>query len=240
MLEVLILETNQSFQTKLKTFIHNLTLFEELQLNVISGLDKVHPQEQGLEMLILLALNTADDLNQAKSIHQKMPKANLILYSANKQLLYQGIHQHLCPLDCIQKSINTSAFFSAIRQNILFVSQNPLSQMPKDSFYYCKVENKIVPIALSEIYYFKLINSNTLQLVFKQGNLRCNGTLKEIENLNLTQFFRCHRSYILNLPSISFIDLVERKCFFDFSKKDYCPISTRKIGYLKQYFSKKA
>ena len=111
MLEVLILETNQSFQTKLKTFIHNLTLFEELQLNVISGLDKVHPQEQGLEMLILLALNTADDLNQAKSIHQKMPKANLILYSANKQLLYQGIHQHLCPLDCIQKSIDTSAFF---------------------------------------------------------------------------------------------------------------------------------
>lgn len=62
------------------------------------------------------------------------------------------------------------------------------------------------------------------------------GNLNEFENLLPDYFFRCHRSFIINLKNVTFYD--EKKQIVYFINQSSCPVSVRKRKALKDTLNK--
>jgi DNA-binding LytR/AlgR family response regulator len=75
---------------------------------------------------------------------------------------------------------------------------------------FIKKSQKIVPIKTDNIFYIKS-KGNYLEIHLEDGNHLVRGSLKDILNkLDPTLFFQIHRSFIVNLNKIKFIESLKQ------------------------------
>ncbi|PKQ43657.1 LytR/AlgR family response regulator transcription factor [Confluentibacter flavum] len=118
-------------------------------------------------------------------------------------------------VDFLVKPVDFPRFFKAFQKAKNYVSK----QKEKESRLFIKDGNKLVKIELSEVIYFKS-EANYISVVLHDKKILTLMTLKDLESKLPEFFFRVHRSYIVNLNKIDFINnnVIEMG-------KDYIPVS---------------
>jgi len=118
-------------------------------------------------------------------------------------------------VDFLVKPVDFPRFFKAFQKAKNFSTK----QREKESRLFIKDGNKLVKIELSEVIYFKS-EANYISVVLQDKKILTLMTLKELESKLPEFFLRVHRSYIVNLNKIDFINnnVIEMG-------KDYIPVS---------------
>jgi len=118
-------------------------------------------------------------------------------------------------VDFLVKPIDFPRFFKGFQKAKTYFSK----QKEKESRLFIKDGNKLVKIELSEVIYFKS-EANYISVVLQDKKILTLMTLKDLESKLPVFFLRVHRSYIVNLNKIDFINnnVIEMG-------KDYIPVS---------------
>lgn len=104
-------------------------------------------------------------------------------------------------VDFLVKPVDFARFFKAFQKAKNFASK----QEEKETRLFIKDGNKLVKIELTEVIYFKS-EANYISVVLQDKKILTLMTLKDLE-AKLPEFFmRVHRSYIVNLNKIDFIN----------------------------------
>jgi len=128
-------------------------------------------------------------------------------------------------VDYLVKPIDFPRFFKGFQKARNFISVH----REKESRLFIKEGSKLVKIRLEEVKYFKS-EANYIAVVMNDRKILTLMTLKDLEP-KLPEFFqKVHRSYIVNLNCIDFIDSSAIEI-----GKDHIPVSQR---YEKELFKK--
>ena len=97
-----------------------------------------------------------------------------------------------------------------------------------------KVQDKLVATERNKIIYLEnsTIDSRMIIIHLENGVFEFYGRLKEVEEKLGDDFFRCHKSYIVNLKKIKEVNLKEKLIYLENAKK--CYVSVRKLAILKE------
>ncbi|SDN07464.1 LytR/AlgR family response regulator transcription factor [Kriegella aquimaris] len=128
------------------------------------------------------------------------PQSAVIMATSDRNFASESYnYDHI--VDYLVKPIDFARFFKGFQKAQNFVLEN----RKKESRLFIKEGNKLVKIKLEDVKYFKS-ESNYIAVVLKDHKLLTLMTLKDLEP-KLPDFFqKVHRSYIVNLNRIDFID----------------------------------
>lgn len=93
-------------------------------------------------------------------------------------------------------------------------------------------DGKTVAIDMREIMYFETIeNTNKVTVYTQSGSHTFWRNLKDVEKILTSDFFRCHKSYLVNIYKVDAVDWIKRELTLRNGEK--CPISIRSIPELR-------
>ncbi|AVR46431.1 hypothetical protein C7S20_14805 [Christiangramia fulva] len=104
-------------------------------------------------------------------------------------------------VDFLVKPLNFSRFFQGFKKAQNYLSKN----QQQETRLFVKEGNKLVKIRMNEVKYFKS-EGNYISIVLDDRKILTLMTLKDLEPKLPEYFQKVHRSYIVNLNKIDFID----------------------------------
>jgi len=104
-------------------------------------------------------------------------------------------------VDFLVKPVDFPRFFKAFQK----AKNYSTKQKEKEARLFIKDGNKLVKIELSEVIYFKS-EANYISVVLQDKKILTLMTLKDLESKLPEFFMRVHRSYIVNLNKIDYIN----------------------------------
>ncbi len=119
-------------------------------------------------------------------------------------------------IDFLVKPINYSRFYKGFQKAQTFFARNK----EQKNRIFVKEGSKLIKINLEEIKYFKS-EGNYISIFMENRKILTLMTLKELEHKLPDYFQKVHRSYIVNLNKIDFIDSNAIEI-----EKDHIPVST--------------
>ncbi|MHC9537341.1 LytR/AlgR family response regulator transcription factor [Dellaglioa sp. BT-FLS60] len=194
-------------------------------------LDHVSNAENNLYFLdIEIKNNPQSGLDLAKKIRLIDSYGLIIFVTTHSNFLPLTFEYKLMALDFIEKGQDESSFTLRIKDCLSTAIDRFNSTTPIDIFSFNNQKSNF-KIPLSDILFFETTDiPHKIRLVTLNKHSEFNATLKEIENKN-SNFFMCHKSYIVNLSNIYQIDKKSRIITFKDSS-DYCLVSRNKLKQL--------
>lgn len=207
---------------------------EELSyiLSDIEGVGVVGQASNGIEALELIRTLSPDiifldiqmpqmsGMDVARELLNEINRPKIIFVTAYDQFAIEAFEVNA--IDYLLKPISEERLrkrvqeIIEIEENEEVIDYNKLSRLIKDmksdlkstpniiSLYH---NNKLIPIEIRDIIYATIEDKETI-IVTKKGRFQINCTLnKLLERLDSSNFFRTHKSYIVNLNSIESVEL---------------------------------
>ncbi len=137
----------------------------------------------------------------------KMNSAKVILTTAYREYALEGYE--LDAIDYLLKPIEFHRFLRAIEKvNAVHQKRQDIEVKDIEETLTIRADKKEYRLPLSDILYIKSENEYLKYVTKTHGNLIVYGALKNVaESLkNIPQFFRIHRSYIVNLNYITYVE----------------------------------
>jgi len=217
MMHVLICEDDLGQRTHIESVVRNqiATANMELELILSSGdptdvLDylKVNPDKRGLYFLdIDLQHHEMDGMKLATIIRETDPYAKIVFITTHSELAYLTYEHKLKAMDFITKD-RPEDFERRIMECILAAYWSFLEEKSKLMRYFTVDANgEVWSIPYDDILFFET-NPNVrhkLILHTERSEMDFRGTLSEVEQI-IPEFYRCHKSYLLNLAKIAYLD----------------------------------
>ncbi|WP_110114467.1 LytTR family DNA-binding domain-containing protein [Bacillus sp. CGMCC 1.16541] len=234
-MRVVICEDNPQQQKVLYTRLKNYAMIYH------SGVEIVLVASNAEQVLSFMETNQADcyfldielgqgqnGLELAAEIRKKDILASIIFitdYSEAQKLTFK---YKVAALDFIIKRTDASftdqlidSFESSIQR------YEKLGKINSVGFYQVKIGEFIKNIPYENIWYFETSeNVHKVRLFEKSGVYEFYGKLKNIEHIHPT-FFRCHKSFVVNLQHVIQINKKER--YIEMLNGYKCPVSTRAL-----------
>lgn len=149
--------------------------------------------------LIFLDFNLTD-LTGKDILNMIHPNSAVIMITSNHSFGAES-YNYSQIVDFLVKPVDFPRFFKAFQKAKNYTTK----QQEKDSRLFIKDGNKLVKIELSEVIYFKS-EANYISVVLQDKKILTLMTLKDLESKLPEFFMRVHRSYIVNLNKIDFIN----------------------------------
>ena len=170
----------------------------------------------------------SNGLQLAAEIRKQAPLASIIFVTDYSEALKLTFKYKVAALDYIIKRTDSSfsdqligAFESSIQR------YEQLGQTRSINFFQVKMGEFIKNIPYENIYCFETSESiHKIRLSERDGVHEFYGKLKDIENIHST-FFRCHKSYIINLQYVEQVNKKDR--YIKLVNGIKCPVSIRAL-----------
>ncbi len=234
-MKVVICEDNPYQQEMIYTRLRNYAMINHPGVEfvlVASGAD---------EVLKFMETNNADcffldielgggsnGLQLAAEIRKKDLLANIIFVTDYSEGLKLTFKYKIAALDYILKQTDDDfpdKLIGALESSIQRYKQIGVTQTV--NFFQVKIGELIKNIPYENIYYFETsANIHKIILYEKNGIYEFYGKLKDIEHIQPT-FFRCHKSFVINLQYVVQID--KKKKYVELVNGTKCPISIRAL-----------
>lgn len=237
-MKVIICEDELEQRQQLLSTIVNYAVFIEPSIEVVlsaSGPAEVltYLSDHQADCFFLdIELNASmNGIDLAAEIRKKDPLANIIFVTTHAEKLKLTFMYKLAALDFIIKD-EYDGFTEKVKESlqVAFNKYVQIGQIQETDFFQIKVGEKIKNIPYSNIYYFETsAQSHKIELHEKNGRYEFYGRIKEIEGIQ-GPFFRCHKSYIINLQHVVEVD--KRSKLLTMSNGALCPVSFRLIKEL--------
>lgn len=234
-MKVVICEDNIQQQKMIYTKLRNYAMINH------PSIDFVLVASNAEEVLNFLETNSADcyfldidlgtgsnGLQLATEIRKKDLLANIIFVTDYSETLKLTFKYKIAALDYIIKQTAedfTNQLIGAFESSIQRYKQ--LGQTNKTDFFQVKIGEIIKNIPYENIYYFET-SSNVHRLILseKHGKYEFYGKMKDIEHIHQS-FFRCHKSFVINLQYVTQID--KKNKHIELINGVKCPISIRAL-----------
>jgi len=134
------------------------------------------------------------------------PKPVIVLSTANSEYAIEGYQLQIT--DYLLKPIPFDRFFSAVQKAIKKIDSAPekvTHEMEKE-FLFCKVYNKIVRINIADILFVESALEYVKIVTDEKSYLTFSSLHNLFESLPKKDFFQVHRSYVVNLKKIEWVE----------------------------------
>lgn len=245
MIDIYICEDNVYHRNVITQFISNYILIEDMDMKVVQSTSNPlelletaqHTNNTGLFFLDIDLQAELNGLQLAKEIRILQPRCYIIFITSYADLSFMTFQYKVEALDYIVKD-NIDNIKTKIKDCLLDVNEKYLainSKITKN--FIIKHGERRIPIDYNEIIFFEISpNIHKIILHGKKRTLEFNGQLKEIESQVNKRFYRCHRSYLINLDNITYVDFNTLTVYM--KNTETCPISIRAKKGLKKLLEK--
>ena len=222
MMHILICEDDIGQRTYIESVVKKTIATENDKMKLIlsSGnpMDVVtyleaHPNKRGLHFLdINLQHNELDGITLAIKIREADPLAKIVFITTHSELAHLTFQHKLGAMDYIVKGDPKEVEMQII-ECILTACERYLSE-ESELIKYFKVDasGEIWNIPYCDILFFETNSTvrNKIILHTESSKLNFRGVLNEIEQ-EVPELYRCHKSYLLNLNQITYVDKITRE-----------------------------
>ncbi|NLY80129.1 MAG: response regulator transcription factor [Lysinibacillus sp.] len=172
-------------------------------------------------------------LKLAAEIRKTDPFAHIIFITQHADQLELTFTYKIAALDYIVKNNPTLLSMQIIDAlKVAFERYKQIGQTEDEQFFQIKIGEKIKNILLDDIYYFETSHIiHKIKLHEKNGCHEYYGKLKDIDTLD-ERFFRCHKSYVVNIHHIKEINKKERTLLM--TNGATCPVSHRSLRLIQK------
>ncbi|GAA4060334.1 LytTR family DNA-binding domain-containing protein [Amphibacillus indicireducens] len=173
----------------------------------------------------------------ARIIREHDPLAQIIFISMHADRLKLTFKYKLAALDFIVKSAGYDQLTIEIEEALkeAFNIYRKIGNQSEISYIQIKIGERIKNVRYDDIYYFETsTQEHKLILHEVSGVYEFYGRLKTYEEID-QRFYRCHKSFLINLDYVREIDTKERK--LTLANDHICLISSRKVKELQKKLS---
>lgn len=169
-----------------------------------------------------------DGIELAKHIRSQNMECVLVFITGLKEYVLDAFDVEA--LDYICKPIDPVRLQRSLQRALTQILHRQKASVLVQTAHWCKA------VKLSEIYYCEVINRK-IYLHTKEGVLEYYGKLKEIEKQLDVRFFKCHRSYLVNLDHLKmYADgqiLLENQSHIPVSRLRHQELMDKMLEYMK-------
>ncbi|MCL1989745.1 MAG: LytTR family DNA-binding domain-containing protein [Defluviitaleaceae bacterium] len=214
-MEIIICDTNQLKREEHVKFISDYLLIEELKMEIVletNDPEKVltYVQNYPKTRLYFLDLNlrpTITGIDLAHAIRKCDHLGPIIYITDHIELMGLIFEQGIGALGFIKKN-HSDEVRERIEYYLELVNQRFLLQENNDSVFVYKSGSKVFRQAVRDIQFFQVSEKGEklIGMYTNTGVEKFHGKITDIEKKN-HQFFRCHRSCVVNINNISTVDV---------------------------------
>lgn len=226
-------------RTFLNTVISNYAMFHEPSISLVltaskpeEVLDYLRNNRVDCYFLDIELGSSINGMDLASMIREQDPLANIIFISMHADKLKLTFKYKLAALDFIVKDDEHDSLVVQVEEALqaAFAKYQQLGQSVEMNFIQIEVGNRITNIDYDDIYYFET-SAQTHKIILHKvnGYYEFYGRLKEFASID-ERFYQCHKSYIVNLHHIKYIDKQKRE--ITMVNNNICYVSLRKIKEL--------
>lgn len=218
MIPVYICDDEKNVLEKITAIVESQIMIEALDMGPVFASTKqaellVVPtlgNTQGVYFLDVDFVDDEDGFQLAKKIREKDPRGYIVFITAHSERSVETFHYRLEAMDYIVKG-DEAEITRRIKECLHIVEQRLSNENNgQKKFYTCKIFDIIRHIPIDEILYFEADGqSHRIYLYTEKETLDFLGSLKSIEEELGDDFFRSHRSYLVNRDKIHSIHLKE-------------------------------
>lgn len=210
MLSVFICEDDLDYKEKITKCISNYIMMENLDMEI--ALSTANPDDILLYIqnkrvcglyILDIELNEQNGVEIARKIRLFDPRGFIVFVTAHTQYLELTFKYSVEALAYIKKT-DTDYVFTQICKSIENAYQKHTSRLNTGCFTFKTPDNRYVSLDYDDIYFFKSDHKDSRRVIV-YSNIRpytFYETLNKLQNLLNDDFFRCHKSYIVNLKNI--------------------------------------
>jgi len=216
MISIFICENNESYLDFVAGCVKEYIIKFNLGVDVELKLCVKRPDEilkfveenkvNGLYFLDIELDNEKNGVLLAKAIKQNDPKAFIVFITSHEKYMQATLNQHIEPLDYIVKA-DDGVVNKAIASCIKSAQQRYIDRSKDWSYSFKNQNSRITTCEYKKILFFEKDGTTTSQRIIlhaKNRQYKFYGTLSKVfEKLPNNTFLRCHKSYIVNLESLT-------------------------------------
>ncbi|WP_342513716.1 LytTR family DNA-binding domain-containing protein [Sporosarcina sp. FSL K6-1522] len=239
-MRVIICEDDHAQKNRLHKEIMDYANFHEPSIEVVlctSQPDEVLAYlEQHQADCYFLDIELNHELNGmelAMEIRKKDPIATIIFITTHADYLKLTFTYKLAALDFIVKE-TTEQISSEVKEalQVAFKKYKQLGEFDQSARVQLQIGERIQNVNIQDIYYIETSTKpHKLALYEKNGYYEFYGKLIDFEGLDAS-FYRCHKSYVINLCHVSELNKTERKVTM--SNGTVCMVSFRLVRELQR------
>ncbi|WP_019395597.1 LytR/AlgR family response regulator transcription factor [Priestia filamentosa] len=237
-MKVIICEDEQNQRQFLQSIIMKYAMFHEPSIEVVLSascpeevLTYISNYNGDCYLLDIEFDSSLNGMDLASEIRKQDPFATIIFITTHADKLKLTFTYKLAALDFIVKDEQRN-LEERIKEALqaAFEKYQQIGEEDKGRFFQIKIGERIKNINLDDIYYFDTSSqAHKINLHEKNGYYEFYGKLKELENLD-ERFYRCHKSYIINLQHVKDID--KKKYTVLMTNNSKCHVSFRAMREL--------
>lgn len=244
-MKIIICEDNKKYAEHIQNSISKYAFIEDNSIQVVlntpspKAVLKFIEQEE-VECFFLdidLGENEMSGFELAKEIRQNHPYAMINFVTTHNEMMQLAFKYQVEALDFIIKDDDIGEAFRNDILRALSTAYNKYISVGKKEFGNLKffqvgIGDYFKNIKIDDILYFKAAETaHKIILVTKNGEFEFFSSLNKVET-NEDFYFRCHRSYVVNLNNLSEVNWNTKTIIMN--NGDECPISFRKTKALRE------
>lgn len=236
-MKIYICEDDLSQLQYITKIINNYILIENLDMKIkLSTSDPSQilqeiDQEQSVYFLDIDLHSDLNGLELASAIRNTDTHGYIIFITTHDEMAFETFKYQVAALDFILKDQGN------LKENIVRVFQTIRQQLMIDAddndTIAIKLNDRILYINLKTLVYIETLSNHKLVLHAQNKESVITGDLKALERRLPNNFFRAHKSFLVNLDYIDYVDKNQNLIFFQNGAS--CLVSRRKIKLLTEH-----
>ena len=246
MISVFICEDNDYYKDMLYGCVKKYIDFEELDVEL--ELSTAEPEKiincikgRNLNGLYFLDIELGGGYNGvdiAKKIRQHDPRGFIVFITSHQRYMSLTFEYKIEALAYIKKSNDENAVRQEVCRCIEYAYKKHLSRVNDESYIIIKTQNGLVSCEYEDILFFQTDSTDSRRIIVhtkKRQHTFYNSLDNLFKTLPKDIFFKCHKSYILNMTNIPKRDgsiLIQESGKIIMQNGAECFVSTRNRGAL--------
>ncbi|MBV4420229.1 LytTR family DNA-binding domain-containing protein [Clostridium tyrobutyricum] len=234
MLEVIICEDNSVYRNKLKLFIENTILRKNLDLkvtistgdpqDVINSINKNNIT--GIYFLDVDLKNSINGIRLGEKIREVDPLGFIIFITTHMEMSYLAFKYKVEAMDYVIK--DDADFKERVNSCLLKSYHTYYKNKNSEEYISINSQDRIINIRMDDILFIETASSHKVKVHEENRQVEYYGNLKDIQEKLTPNFYRCHKSYIVNKNKICEIDKKHNKIIMINGEKCYVSFRYKK------------
>ena len=234
MLKIFICEDNPEHHGRIEKCIADYIMIENLDMGIAVSTDNpneiiAHINKYPSTGLYFLDVDLNADINGielAEKIRRADPRGYIIFITVHADDMHLTFKYKVEALDYIIKG-DFNEIEKKIRECIANVYEKHTSRADKNKFVFRIADNRVISLDADKILFFETVKTAPRKVSVYSADSRYEfyAKLDEIEKRLGDDFFRCHRSYIVNIKNIETLNLSANKVIM--KDGSHCYMSVR-------------
>ena len=244
--KIYVCEDNKEQRELLARLVQEILLVEELPMEFQKAaqgpeelLEAIQTESDlGIFFLDIDLQSEMNGIELAQKIREYQPRGYIIFVTTHSEMSHLTFQYKVEALDYIIKD-NREELKMRVQQCLLHVLQREKEKEENESKKKFLVQSggRITPLLYEDILYFEISQTKNKMYVYtKEKCIEFPGNMKDIEAEVDARFYRCHRSFLINLEQVKKLDSKNNTVYLRDGSE--CPVSVRLKKKLQDYCSR--